>query len=145
MHSDTTGSVPMSTANCREGAETLRERSPSTKAEWSSPRRGRRIKERRHSQRLPLAIPMFARGVDERGKEFLEFTTTLNISAGGVLLAMRRAVPPDSKVLLEIPAAPLPKVATAPEFVRSLQAHVVRVSYSSPSYLWALQFNQSLQ
>jgi len=88
---------------------------------------------------------MFARGVDERGKEFLEFTTSLNISANGVLLAMRRSLPPDSKVLLEIPAAPLPKVSTAPEFVRSLQARLVRVTLSEPSYLWALQFNQSLQ
>lgn len=110
-----------------------------------SPGRRRGTKERRHAPRLPLAIPIFARGVDDRGKEFLEFTTTLNISASGVLVAMRRSLPPDSKVVLEIPAAPMPKVATPPEFVRSLQAHVVRVTLSAPSYLWALQFNEPLQ
>ena len=129
--------------NCFEGTETLRETRAGKKAVWSQRKRG--IKERRQSQRLPLAIPMFARGVDERGKEFLEFTTSLNISASGVLLAMRRSLPPDSKVLLEIPAAPLPKVSTAPEFVRSLQARLVRVTLSEPSYLWALQFNQTIQ
>ena len=114
------------------------------KAAWTHGRK-HRTKERRGSQRLPLAIPIFARGVDDRGKEFLEFTTTLNVSATGVLLAMRRSLPPDSKILLEIPAAPLPKVASAPEFVRTLQAQVVRVTPSQPSYLWALQFNQPLQ
>ncbi len=114
------------------------------KAGWTRGRK-RSTKERRSSQRLPLAIPIFARGVDDRGKEFLEFTTTLNVSATGVLLAMRRSLPPDSNILLEIPAAPLPKVASPLEFVRTLQAHVVRVTSSQPSYLWALQFNQPLQ
>jgi hypothetical protein len=134
----------MSTESGLEGAATLSESTATRKAEWTS-RRKRGIRERRHSQRLPLAIPVFARGVDDRGKEFLEFTTTLNIGAGGVLLAMRKSLPPNSKVVLEIPAAPLPKVGTVPEFVRTLPAHVVRVTFSEPSYLWALRFNQPLQ
>jgi len=107
--------------------------------------RKRGTKERRQSKRLPLAIPIFVRGVDEQGKEFLEFTTTLNISGSGVLLAMRRFLPAASKIVLEIPAAPLPKVATAPQFVRNLQAHIVRVTFSEPSYVWALQLAQPLQ
>jgi hypothetical protein len=135
----------MSTGVWLESAETLRERSASTKVGGATPGRGRRNKERRDSLRLPLAIPIFARGVDERGKEFLEFTTTLNVSASGVLLAMRRSALPDSEVLIEIPAAPLPKVAAPPEFVRSLQARVVRVAFGEPSYLWALRFNRPLQ
>lgn len=144
MLGTTPGSVPMSSSNCLEGAETLREGTAGRKVRWN-PGRGRRTTERRGAQRLPLAIPIFARGVDDRGKEFIEFTTTLNISASGVLLAMRRSLPPDSEVALEIPAAPLPKVAAAPAFVRTLQARLVRVTFSEPSYLWALQFNQSLQ
>ena len=132
----------MSTGNCLERVVTLREGTVRSKAVGH---RGRGVKERRRSQRLPLAIPVFARGVDDHGKEFLEFTTTLNISASGVLLAMRRSPPPSADVLLEIPAAPLPKIAVAPHFVRSLQAHVVRVTFSDPSYLWALKFDQSLQ
>ncbi len=108
-------------------------------------RRKAGVKERRRWQRLAFAIPIFARGVDDTGKEFLEFTTTLNVSAGGALLVMRRPAALDSKVLLEIPAAPLPRVATTPELVRTLQARVVRVTSSQPSYLWALRFNQPLQ
>ena len=130
----------MSATNYLERAATVQERTTGRKVG-----RGRGTRERRGAQRLPLAIPIFARGVDDRGKEFIEFTTTLNISASGVLLAMRRSMPPNSEVVLEIPAAPLPKVAAAPEFVRSLQARLVRVTFSEPSYLWALRFNQSLQ
>jgi hypothetical protein len=134
----------MSRRGYREGTETLRESRAAIKPELS-PRRKRGTRERRQSQRLPLAIPIFVRGVDERGKELLEFTTTLNISGSGVLLAMRRSLPLASKVLLEIPAAPLPKVAAAPHFVRNLQAHIVRVNFSEPSYVWALQFAQPLR
>lgn len=104
----------------------------------------RRSKERRLSQRLPLAVPIFARGQDERGKEFLEFTTTLNISAGGALLAMRRYLPPDTSISLEIPAAPLPRLSSRPPTVRTLQARVVRVIRSEPSYLWALSFSDPI-
>ncbi len=107
--------------------------------------RRRRVKERRRSQRLPLAIPIFTRGVDDRDKEFVEFTSTLNISAGGALLAMRRYLPPSSSVFLEIPAPPLPRVSVSPQFVRTLQANVVRVTFAYPSYLWALRFNRPLE
>lgn len=107
--------------------------------------RRRRLKERRRSQRLPLAIPIFAKGADDRGQDFLEFTSTLNISATGALVAMRRYLPPSSKVLLEIPAAPLPRVSVPPQFVRTLQANLVRVIFAHPSYLWALRFHQPLQ
>src|SRR5579875_3603842 len=66
----------------------------------------RRARERRRSQRLSIAIPVFARALDSQGREFLEFTTTLNISAGGALLALRRYLPPESTISLEIPTAP---------------------------------------
>lgn len=100
----------------------------------------RRAKERRRSQRLPLAVPAFARWTDDRGKEALEFTTILNISATGALLAMRRNLPLSTAVKLEIPAAPLPKLANDPVLTRTIESQVVRVTASDPSYLWALQF-----
>lgn len=134
----------MSSRNWWGGAETLPSRTVRRKSEWPTQRKTG-VRERRRSQRLSFGIPIFARGVDETGKEFLEFTTTLNISAGGTLLVMRRTAALDSKVLLEIPAAPLPRVATTPELVRTLEARVVRVTSSQPSYLWALRFNQPLQ
>jgi hypothetical protein len=104
----------------------------------------KRAKERRRTARIPLAVPVFARGMDEKGKEFLEFTTTLNVSSSGVLLAMRRFMPISSKLVLEIPSAPLPRLTNPPNFVRTVGAQVVRVTASEPSYLLALQFTQPL-
>ena len=49
--------------------------------------------ERRRWQRLPLAIPVFIRCQDENGKDILEFATALNVSAGGMLVAVRRMLP----------------------------------------------------
>ena len=103
-----------------------------------------RSKERRHHLRLPLAVPIFARGVDSQGKSFQEFTTTLNISASGALIAMRRHLPPDTSVTLEIPAAPLPQLSSRPNLVRALQARIVRVMRSEPSYIWGLSFSHPL-
>src|SRR5256885_9174410 len=57
--------------------------------------------ERRKWPRLALAIPVFVRSRDEKGKEFLEFATALNVSAGGALVAVRRALPAAAQVLLE--------------------------------------------
>lgn len=84
--------------------------------------------ERRRWERLPLAIPLFVRGVDPRGKEFLEFATALNVSAGGALLAVKRYLPRSSRVSLEIPSAPLPRKLLPRHFVRTLRARVVRVA-----------------
>jgi hypothetical protein len=104
----------------------------------------RRHKERRKCSRISLAIPLFARGSDERGKEFLEFTTALNISATGALIAMRHYVPPYSSMVTEIPAAPMPRLATEVMPVRNLQAKIVRVTPSGPSFLCALKFSRPL-
>jgi len=80
--------------------------------------RGRR--ERRRFDRLPLAVPLFVRGVDEVGNEFLEFANALNISAAGVLLAVRRTLPRFSRVSLEIPSAPWPQPEVPLPRVRTL-------------------------
>ena len=47
--------------------------------------------ERRKWARLPLAIPVFVRSRDRKGKEFLEFATALNVSAGGMLQELAAA------------------------------------------------------
>ncbi len=100
--------------------------------------------ERRRWERLPIAIPVFVRGVDDRGKEFLEFTSALNISAGGALLAVRRYVKQLAQVSVEIPSAPLPQLGVAPNFVRSVRARVIRVTHSDHGHLWALKFSRPL-
>ena len=99
--------------------------------------------ERRKHQRLPLSIPVFVRGVDENGKEFLEFATALNISAGGILLATRRSLPKSAGLSLEIPVAPLPADAFSNQSVRSLKAKLVRITHGEKYHLLGLRFTRA--
>ena len=82
--------------------------------------------ERRKWSRLPLAIPVFVRSRDDKGKEFLEFATALNVSAGGMLLALRKGLPAAAEILLEIPSAPMAGMTTLPKAARNLRRAVSR-------------------
>ncbi len=101
----------------------------------------KRGSERRRWKRLSIAIPVFVRGVDERGKEFLEFTSALNISAGGALVAVRRYLERSSEVWLEIPSAPM---AHFEQTRRDFHAKVVRSTPLNRTHLWALKFTEPL-
>ena len=96
--------------------------------------------ERRRHERIPLAIPVFVRGTDGEGKEFLEFATALNISAGGALLATRRYLPRFAQLSLEIPSAPLPRMPMLPKAVRRLRGRLLRATVVDTYQLWGLKF-----
>ena len=100
--------------------------------------------ERRRWPRLPLAIPVFVRGRVELDKEFLEFATALNVSAGGMLVAVRRSLPATSEVSLEIPSAPLAALASLPKSARSLRAKVLRTQHAEAYNLVGLKFSRPL-
>jgi len=100
--------------------------------------------ERRRWPRLPLAIPVFVRSQAETDKEFLEFATALNVSAGGMLVAVRRSIPSSAQVLLEIPSAPLAAVAALPSVARNLRAKVLRMLHGEGYNLVALKFSRPL-
>ena len=100
--------------------------------------------ERREWIRLPLAIPVFVRSRDQSGKDSLEFATALNISAGGALVAVHRALRPATQVSLEIPSAPLAAAAPVPKNSRNLRAKIVRVTHAEGYHLLGLKFSQPL-
>lgn len=100
--------------------------------------------ERRKWVRLPLAIPVFVRNCDENGKEFLEFATALNVSAGGVLVAVRRSLPLSAQVLLEIPSAPLLSTNSLPKAHRTMQARTLRVTHAEGYHLVAAKFSHAI-
>jgi len=100
--------------------------------------------ERRKNERVPLAVPVFVRGKDAEGKEFLEFATTLNISGGGALLATRRLLPRVTTIALEVPSAPMPRTRVLPRAVRRLRARLLRVTVVNGYQLWGLKFSSSL-
>lgn len=101
-------------------------------------------REHRAWPRLPLAIPVFVRSHDEGGKEFLEFATALNVSAGGALIAVRRSLPLAARILLEIPSAPLAAAAKLPKASRSLHARCVRITHAEGYHLIGLKFSRPL-
>lgn len=105
---------------------------------------GRAFAERRKNERVRLAVPVFVRGKDPEGKEFLEFATALNISAGGALLVTRRALPRLAIIALEVPSAPLPRTRVLPHAVRRLRARLLRVTVVDGYQLWGLKFSNSL-
>jgi hypothetical protein len=100
--------------------------------------------QQRQWPRLPIAIPVFVRSRDEKGKDLLEFATALNISAGGALVAVRRSLPLSAQVLLEIPSAPLSAVSSLPKAARNLRARALRVTHANGYHLVGLKFSHPL-
>jgi hypothetical protein len=96
--------------------------------------------ERRRWARLSLAIPVFVRGVDGQGREFIEFCTLLNESAGGALLAIRKPLRRRSRVSLEMPLALVLKNVRLRRTKRMLRARVVRSMAIDGWNLCGLQF-----
>jgi PilZ domain-containing protein len=100
--------------------------------------------ERRKWSRLPLAIPVFVRSRNREGKEFLEFATALNVSAGGMLVAVRKVFPDLAHIQLEIPSAPVAAVALLPRASRDLRAKALRTTPAEGCYLLGLKFTRPL-
>jgi hypothetical protein len=101
-------------------------------------------KERRQWTRLSLAIPVFVRGMNAQGTEFLEFSILLNESAGGALLAMRKPLRLSSRISLEIPSAQILKSVKLRGAVRMPRARVIRIAYGADWNLCGLQFARPL-
>jgi len=100
--------------------------------------------ERRKWTRLPLTIPVFVHSRDGQGKESLEFATALNVGAGGMLVAMRRALPAITQMIrLEI-KAPVAALALLPQASRTLRAKVLRATPANGFYLLGLKFSRPL-
>jgi len=100
--------------------------------------------ERRRFDRLPLRIPLFLRGVDKNGKEFLDFTLAVNLSAGGALIVSRRSLACGSRLFLEIPTPPLPHFPVTRATKRTLSARVLRGINKHTFSLYAVHFARPL-
>jgi hypothetical protein len=99
--------------------------------------------ERRRSQRIHVQIPMFVRGTDAAGLEFLDLTKTLDISATGAYLASPRAVRMNDLVNLTIPAPSSPS-ASVPSDNPPIQARVRRHRASDGIHLLGVEFVKAL-
>jgi hypothetical protein len=101
--------------------------------------------ERRKWERLPLPIPVFVHTRDGNSKGLLEFTTALNVSAGGMLLAARNISPASSEIRLEIPGgSSLPALEMLPKTSRDIHARVLRSTPADGYNLLGLKFSHPL-
>jgi len=99
--------------------------------------------ERRRSQRIHVQIPMFVRGVDAAGVEFLDLTKTLDISATGAFLASQRLMRADQLLNLTIPAPPSPSPMLLAE-TPPIRARVRRHRASGGMHLLGVEFLTAL-
>jgi hypothetical protein len=96
--------------------------------------------ERRKWDRLPLAIPVFVRSSDDSGKEFLEFATAWNVSAGGALVAVKRSLRLSSQVSLEIPSVPFATSPIHSKVARNFLAKAIWVTHAEGHQIVGLKF-----
>lgn len=100
--------------------------------------------ERRRSPRIRVQIPIFMRGVDSSGAEFLELSKTLDISAAGAFLACTRLLRSDQSVSLTIPAPSPAGFPGMPPETRPITARVKRQHSTGDVHLVGVQFLKPL-
>ena len=100
---------------------------------------GAEMEERRKSPRLALAIPVFVRGADPKGNEFLDLGSILNVSADGALFAVHRHLQHGSRISLEIPAA-FPHEKLGSHAKRKFRARIVRANGRKHFFRYAARF-----
>ena len=100
--------------------------------------------EQRAWDRVPMCVPMFVRGVDERGRSFLDLATAVNVGIGGALVAVRRHAAVEAKITLELPVSPIAEFEELTGTARLMSGEIIRVDTSSRFHLWAVRFDQPL-
>ena len=99
----------------------------------------------RRSRRLRLQVPIFVRGTDASGSEFIELTKTLDISAFGACIACEHVLRANQKIHLTIPA-PFPlSPSFLPNATPPILARVLRQSRVGDARLFGLEFFQPLE
>lgn len=100
---------------------------------------------RRRSPRLRLQVPVFLRGTDTSGAEFIELTKTLNISAMGACIASTHVLRPDQLVHLTIPAPSPSPSSFIPSETPPIAAKVLRQQSAGDTKLFGLEFLRTLE
>jgi hypothetical protein len=101
--------------------------------------------ERRSAPRIRLQIPMFIRGVDASGVEFIELARTLDISSTGVFLASPRRLRVNELAKLTIPAPPPTSPGALPPETPPIQGRVRRLRTAGDIHLMAVEFLSPLE
>jgi len=101
--------------------------------------------ESRRSSRLRIQVPVFLRGSDASGAEFIELTKTLNISATGACITSVHLLHPDQTVQLTIPAPSPASSSLIPSETPPIVARVRRLDILGETRLFGLEFLHPLE
>jgi hypothetical protein len=99
----------------------------------------------RRSPRIRLQVPVFVRGTDVSGAEFIELTKTLNISSTGACITSTHILRPDQTVHLTIPAPAPASSSLVPSETPPIIAKVLRQESAGEMRLFGLEFLRPLE
>ena len=99
----------------------------------------------RRSPRIRLQVPVFIRGTDTSGAEFIELTKTLNISATGACITSAHIIRPDQVVHLTIPAPSPASSSLIPSETPPIVAKVLRQDSVGEMRLFGLEFLRAIE
>jgi hypothetical protein len=96
--------------------------------------------ERRRFQRIRLQVPLFIRGRDAYGEQFVDLAKTLDVSGLGAFLTSPRPLPIGGVVTLTIPAPSITSSALVPAGMPPIQARVKRQQEAGDIHLVGVEF-----
>ena len=96
--------------------------------------------ERRRFQRIQLQVPLFIRGKDAHGEQFMDLAKTLDICALGAFIASPRPLGIGGFVTLTIPAPSITSSGLVPAGMAPIQARVKRQQEAGDVYLIGVEF-----
>ena len=101
--------------------------------------------QRRKTPRIPLQVPVFLRGSDSSGVEFIELTKTLNIGSAGACIASTHILRSDQIVYLTVPAPSPVSSSLVPNETPPIAAKVLRQDVAGDMRLFGLEFLRPLE
>ncbi len=107
--------------------------------------KGLEVHSKRRSPRIRLQVPVFVRGTDASGLEFIELTKTLNISAFGACITSGHVLRLDQTVHLTIPAPSPASPSVLPSETPPIVARVLRQDLIGEMRLFGLEFLHPLE
>lgn len=99
----------------------------------------------RRSPRIRLQVPVFLRGQDASGVDFVELTKTLNISAFGACIASTHILRPDQIVHLTIPTPSPASSGLVPNETPPITAKILRQQSAGELRLFGVEFLRPLE
>jgi hypothetical protein len=100
--------------------------------------------DRRRFQRIRLQVPMFIRGTDVHGEQFMELAKTLDFSALGAFITCSRQLNLGDFMILTIPAPSITSTALIPAGMPPIQAKVRRQQEAGDLRLIGVEFLKPL-